>query len=152
MLVSTFEAVRRRGLRWVTHVVNADLPLKADAYRPASVVLEKIVTLGSRGPIPAATGEAQRETRKDFQLPDDDQVVAGAIGEILRQVRSEDPAELARYLRLLRRHAPLTQRSSVAGLPVEKGLRALAAPASREAPRRGRSAGAAARRQGSGAA
>ena len=135
VLVSTFEAVRRRGLRWVTHVVNADLPHKADAYRPASVVLEKIVTLGS----PAQYQQLQEKLGvkpEISQLPDDDQVVAGAIGEILRQIRSEDPAELDRYFRLLRRNVPLTQRSRVAASLLKKIYGRIGSPAAREAPRR----------------
>jgi ATP-dependent RNA helicase DeaD len=136
VLVSTFEATRRRGLRGVTHVVNADVPPKTEAYRPASVVLQKIVTLGS----PAQYQQLQEKLSvkpEKSQLPGDDRVVAGAIAEILRQLRSEDPAELARYVRLLRRNTPLTLRSRLTAFLLKKMYGRLASPAPHEAPRRG---------------
>jgi hypothetical protein len=126
VLVSTFEAVRRHSLRWVTHVLNADPPPNREAYRPASVVLEKIITLGS------AAQCRQLQERLDVKLekvslPDDEQVLAGAIGDILRRIRAEeDPAELARYLRLLRRHAPLGRRAAVAAYLLKQVYGALA--------------------------
>jgi ATP-dependent RNA helicase DeaD len=147
VLVSTFEAVRRQGLRWATHVLNADPPPSREAYRPASVVLEKIITLGS------AAQQLELQERFDVKLeksslPDDDQVLAGAIGEILRRLRAEeDPGELARYLRLLRRHAPLGRRAAVAAYLLKQlygGLGAPAAPRGPQPPRRapGRAGGA----------
>jgi hypothetical protein len=127
VLVSTFEAVRRHSLRWVTHVLNVDPPPSADSYRPASVVLEKIYTLGS----PAQFQQLQEKLNvkpEKTPLPADDQVLAGAIGEILRRIRAdEDPAELARYRRLLRRHAPLIRRSTVAAFLLKQVYGPLAA-------------------------
>jgi hypothetical protein len=129
VLVSTFEAVRRHSLRSVTHVLNADPPPNPETYRPTSVVLEKIISLGT-----AAQHQQLQEKFKvkpeKASLPDDDQVLAGAIGEILRRVKSdEDPAELARYLRLLRRHAPLGRRAEVAAYLLKQVYGALASPA-----------------------
>jgi len=133
VLVSTFEAVRRHSLRSVTHVLNADPPPTPETYRPTSVVLEKIISLGT-----AAQHQQLQEKLKvkpeKTSLPDDEQVLAGAIGEILRRVRSdEDPAELARYLRLLRRHAPLGRRAEVAAYLLKQVYGALGAqPAGRK--------------------
>ena len=133
VLVSTFEAVRRHSLRWVTHVLNVDPPPSADSYRPASVVLEKIYTLGS----PAQFQQLQEKLNvkpEKTPLPADDQVLAGAIGEILRRIRAdEDPAELARYRRLLRRHAPLIRRSTVAAFLLKQVYGPLAAKPARGA-------------------
>lgn len=133
VLVSTFEAVRRHSLRSVTHVLNADPPPTPETYRPTSVVLEKIISLGT-----AAQHQQLQEKLKvkpeKTSLPDDEQVLAGAIGEILRRVKSdEDPAELARYLRLLRRHAPLGRRAEVAAYLLKQVYGALGAqPAARK--------------------
>ena len=133
VLVSTFEAVRRHSLRWVTHVLNVDPPPSADSYRPASVVLEKIYTLGS----PAQFQQLQEKLNvkpEKTPLPADDQVLAGAIGEILRRIRAdEDPAELALYRRLLRRHAPFTRRSTVAAFLLKQVYGPLAAKPARGA-------------------
>jgi hypothetical protein len=66
-------------------------------------------------------------------LPDDEQVLAGAIGEILRRIRAdENPAELERYLRLLRRHAPLGRRATVAAFLLRQVYGALAPQAARK--------------------
>ncbi len=129
VLVSTFEAVRRHSMRWVSHVLNADPPPDAEAYRPASVVLEKIISLGS----PAQHQQLQERLNVKIQkasLPAEEQVLAGAISDILRRSRSdEDPAELARYLRLVRRHAPLGRRAEVAAFLLKQVYGALASPA-----------------------
>jgi ATP-dependent RNA helicase DeaD len=129
VLISTFEAVRRFGMRWATHVLNADPPPSVEAYRPASVVLEKIITLGS----PAQRQQLQERFAvkpQDASLPAEEQVLAGAIHDILRRSRSaEDPAELARWLRLLRRHAPLGRRAEVAAFLLKQVYGALASPA-----------------------
>ena len=78
VLVSTFEAVRRHSLRSVTHVLNADPPPTPETYRPTSVVLEKIISLGT-----AAQHQQLQEKLKvkpeKTSLPDDEQVLAGAI-------------------------------------------------------------------------
>jgi ATP-dependent RNA helicase DeaD len=126
VLVSTFEAVRRQSLRWVTHVLNADPPPNREAYRPASVVLQKIICLGTA----AQHDQLQEKLDVKFEkasLPDDEQVLAGAIGDILRRLR-ENPAELDRYLRLLRRHVPLGRRAAVAAFLLQKVYGGLAAP------------------------
>jgi ATP-dependent RNA helicase DeaD len=127
VLVSTFEAVRRHNLRWVTHVINADPPPDAEAYRPASVVLHQICTLG--GPTQYRQLQEKLNVKPDnIPLPADDQVLAGAIGEILRRIRAdEDPAELARFRRLLRRHAPLGRRTEVAAYLLKQVYGPLAA-------------------------
>jgi hypothetical protein len=137
VLVSTFEAVRRHSLRSVTHVLNADPPPTPETYRPTSVVLEKIISLGT-----AAQHQQLQEKLKvkpeKTSLPDDEQVLAGAIGEILRRVKSdEDPAELARYLRLLRRHAPLGRRAEVAAYLLKQVYGALGAQPSARRPQAG---------------
>jgi ATP-dependent RNA helicase DeaD len=137
VLVSTFEAVRRYSLRWVTHVLNADPPPDAQAYRPASVVLEKVISLGS------AAHHRQLQEKLNVNpekasLPDDEQVLAGAISDILRRLRAEeDPAELARYLRLLRRHAPLGRRAAVAAYLLKQVYGALGSPPATRKPQAG---------------
>jgi ATP-dependent RNA helicase DeaD len=114
ILVSTFEAVRRHPLRQATVVINADLPPTADGYRPNSLVLEKLISLGSSGQY-RLLQETYKVNPKPAELPSDDQALAGAIRDIVAKVRSEaNPQELQRYLRLLRRNAPLAMRSQVA--------------------------------------
>ena len=114
ILVSTFEAVRRRPLRQAMVVIHADLPPSAEAYRPDSLVLEKLITLGQAGQY-RRLQETYKMKPKPAELPSDDQVLAGALRDILAKVRSEAGSqEMQRYLRLVRRNAPLSMRSYVA--------------------------------------
>jgi ATP-dependent RNA helicase DeaD len=114
ILVSTFEAIRRRPLRQATVVINADLPPSAEAYRPNSLVLEKLITLGSTGQY-RRLQESYQVKPRPAELPTDDQALAGAIRDIVAKIRSEaNSQELRRYRRLLRNNAPLAVRSYVA--------------------------------------
>jgi ATP-dependent RNA helicase DeaD len=114
ILVSTFEAARRHPLRQATVVINADLPPSAEAYRPGSLVLEKLISFGSAGQYQKLQ-ETYKVKPKPAELPSDDQALAGAVRDIVARVRSEaDPGELQHYQRLLRRNAPLGLRSLVA--------------------------------------
>jgi ATP-dependent RNA helicase DeaD len=113
ILVSTFEAIRRRPLRQATVVINADLPPSAEAYRPNSLVLEKLITFGSAGQY-RQLQEMYQVKPKLAELPTDDQALAGAVRDIVARVRSEaNSKELRRYRRLLRHNAPLALRSFV---------------------------------------
>jgi hypothetical protein len=114
ILMSTFEAVRRRPLRQATVVIHADLPPSAEAYRPDSLVLEKLITLGQAGQY-RRLEETYKVKPKPAELPTDDQALAGALRDIVAKVRSEASSqEMQRYLRLVRRNAPLSMRSYVA--------------------------------------
>ncbi len=114
ILVATFEAVRRRPLRQATVVIHADLPPSAEAYRPDSLVLEKLITLGQAGQY-RRLQEAYKVKPKPAELPTDEQALAGALRDILAKVRSEAGSQdLERYLRLVRRNAPLSMRAYVA--------------------------------------
>jgi hypothetical protein len=95
-------------------------------------VLEKIISLGTA----AQHDQLQEKLEVKFEkasLPDDEQVLAGAIDDILRRLR-EDPAELDRYLRLLRRHVPLGRRAAVAAFLLRQAYGGLAAPAASRRP------------------
>jgi ATP-dependent RNA helicase DeaD len=114
ILVATFEAVRRRPLRQATVVIHADLPPSAEAYRPDSLVLEKLITLGQAGQY-RRLQEAYKVKPKPAELPTEEQALAGALRDILAKVRSEAGSqEMQRYLRLVRRNAPLSMRAYVA--------------------------------------
>jgi ATP-dependent RNA helicase DeaD len=140
ILVSTFEAVRRHPLRQATVVINADLPPSAEAYRPSSLVLEKLITLGQAGQY-RRLQETYKVKPKPAELPTDDQALAGALRDIVAKVRSEAGSpELQRFLRLVRRNAPLSLRSYVAAYLLRSiyGARFGRAPERAPAPERGK--------------
>jgi len=134
ILVGTFEAVRRRAPRGATVVINADPPPSPETYRPQSLVLEKVISLGSAAE-QRRLQESCRVKPKPSQPPTLDQALSAAVRRIVANIRSEaDLQELRRYRRLLRRSAPLALRSYVgpyllravygqqlARLPVQEG-------------------------------
>lgn len=111
ILVSTFAAARSRNLRWVTGVLNLDLPLAADSYKPRSFVLQKVVTVGTEEQY-LRLQEMIKVRPEKTNLPSDDQVLAGAVQQMVKRFRSEeDPKELNRYRRIIRKNVPLALRS-----------------------------------------
>jgi ATP-dependent RNA helicase DeaD len=110
VLVSTFSAARKRGLKWVSRVINVDLPPDAESYRPRSFVLEQVTTLGSGSDHQRLQEMVQVDVQKK-ELPPQEDVLEGSIRQILDRIRDkEDPEELEEYRRVLRRRVPLRLR------------------------------------------
>ena len=111
ILVATFAAARNRSLKWVSRVINLDLPPDPECYRPRSFVLREVTTLGS----PSEHPRLQEMLKVDVQkkdLPAQEAVLEGSIRQILDRIRQEeDPKELNEYRRILRRHVPLSLRA-----------------------------------------
>jgi ATP-dependent RNA helicase DeaD len=70
--------------------------------------------------------------RKD--LPDDDALLTGAIDNVMRRLRDEDKAELARLRTRIRRQVPLLQRPLFMAALLKSILGAMSAPAGQRAP------------------
>ena len=111
ILVSTFDAIQQKSLKWITHIINLDLPPKPEAYGIKGFVLRMIITLGT---------EEQyfqlQETRKvqitKREFPTEDQVIRGSIQQILKRIREEeDPIELNRFRKIVRKNVPIFLRS-----------------------------------------
>ena len=109
ILISTFETACSKNLRWVTHVINLNVPPRPESYKPRSFVLEKIFTL-------AEDYERFKERIKvDAEKntpPSEDQVLRGMIRQILKRIKEEeDPEALNHYRNIVRKNVPLTLRS-----------------------------------------
>jgi ATP-dependent RNA helicase DeaD len=110
VLVSTFSAAQKRSLKWVSRVINVDLPPDAESYRPRSFVLEQITTLGSGNDHQRLQEMIEVDVQKK-ELPPQEDVLEGSIRQILDRIREqEDPKELEEYRRVLRRTVPLRLR------------------------------------------
>jgi ATP-dependent RNA helicase DeaD len=107
ILVSTFSAARERSLKWVSRVINVDLPPDADSYGPRSFVLKRITTLGSGAEYSRLQEMVQVDVH-ERELPPEEDVLTGSIRKILDRIRTdENPTELNEYRRIVRRRVPL---------------------------------------------
>jgi ATP-dependent RNA helicase DeaD len=110
ILVSTFSAIRKRSLKWVSQVINLDLPPEAESYRPRSFVLKKVTTLGSAEDFQRLQEIIDVDVNKK-NLPPQEDVLDGSIRQILDRIRQEeDPEELEEYRRIIRRRVPMRLR------------------------------------------
>ena len=110
ILVATFSAARKRSLKWVSQVINLDLPPEPESYRPRSFILKQVSTLGSAAEHSRLQEMVQVDVQ-DKELPPQEVVLEGSIRQILERIRAqEDPKELNEYRRILRRHVPMSLR------------------------------------------
>jgi ATP-dependent RNA helicase DeaD len=120
ILISTFETVCSKNLRWVTHVINLAVPPRPESYKPRSFVLEKIITL-------AEDYERFKERIKvDAEKespPSEEQVFQGMIRQILKRIKEEeDPEVLNHYRSIVRKNVPLTLRSYFTAYMLKQSL------------------------------
>lgn len=110
VLVGTFGAVSRQALTAVTHIIQVDVPAGSE-YDPQSSTLRTIITLGTEQEYQTLQERSQVKIQKETFPPEED-VLAGAIANILKQIKSEEnPEDLNRYRRIIRKNVPLTLRS-----------------------------------------
>ena len=109
VLVSTFDAAYHNKLRWVTHIINVEIPPEGEHYQQQSFVLEKVITLGTMNQY------TQIQEKKIVQLdkvPSTEEVIRGSIEQMLKTIKQEEnPVELNRLRRQIRRHVPISLRS-----------------------------------------
>ena len=120
ILISTFETVCSKSLRWVTHVINLTVPPRAEIYKPRSFVLEKIITLGDD--YEQFKERIKVDAEKDSP-PSEDQVFQGMIRQILKRIKEqEDPEVLNHYRSIVRRNVPFTLRSYFTAYMLKQSL------------------------------
>ncbi len=110
ILVATFQTASDRKLRWMGHVVNLDPPPDRQSYDRGGAVLKTVVTLGSEEQ--HSRLEEMNVQASKRELPEEEEVLSGAIQRIVERLRHEEnPEELSRFRRLVRRHVPLPLRA-----------------------------------------
>ncbi len=88
ILVSTFSAAGEKNLRWVTH----------------------IITLGTEDQY-FQLQEIDKVQIKKEHLPAEDEQISGLIQQILQKIKEEDPDELNRLRKIIRKNVPIYFRS-----------------------------------------
>jgi ATP-dependent RNA helicase DeaD len=110
VLVATPGAVAGQALTAVSHMVQMDLPPGAD-YNPQSSALKTIVTLGTEQEYHTLQERKQVTLQKE-DFPREEEVLSGVIADLLEKIKGEeDPEELNRYRRLIKKSVPLSMRS-----------------------------------------
>jgi ATP-dependent RNA helicase DeaD len=120
VLVATYGAVFRQALTAVTHIIQVDPPPGTD-YDPQSSALRMIITLGSEQEYNLLQERSQVTIQKESFPPEED-VLSGFVASILKKIKGEEnPEELNRYRRLIKKNVPLNMRSYFAAYLLKSG-------------------------------
>jgi ATP-dependent RNA helicase DeaD len=110
VLVATYNAVSKRALTTVTHIIQFDPP-PGGTYDPQSTALRSIISLGTEKDYITMQERSQVKIEKEG-FPHEDEVLAGMIANILGKIKQEeDPEDLNRFRRLIKKNVPLSMRS-----------------------------------------
>ncbi len=119
ILVATWAALAGQKMKWVTDLVQYELPAVGRPYGPEGFartggsVLRAVLTLGSEADY-RRIQEAQEKTKVEIEKedpPSEEDVVSGSIRRIVGRIREEgDREELAFYRQQIRRNVPLLLR------------------------------------------
>lgn len=112
ILVGTFSAVKNHRLNWVSHIICIDLPPDPGAFHPEGYALQEIFFLVASEEQLIELQEMRKVKMKRQDFPGDEQVYTVLIKNALKKIKEEeDPFELNRFRRIMKRNVPIFLRS-----------------------------------------
>ncbi len=110
------------------HVIFFNLPVTDESFTEISSSITgrsetRVVTFMTREESGSLLHLQEKNRMKKENLPDNDDVIRGKVESILERIRSnEDPEELNRYRKIIRKNVPLSLRSYVSAYLIKETL------------------------------